>query len=159
MSIRLHKELGVNPRMTFCPRCGGEAQELVLLGTANYVGDCREHGKVYGALAGGRCPIEKYGNTLHDHRQLKPSERVPAHDICDECKKALRVQQEAIDAGGLAWRCTCGSEGGILLNENTADFVKAVREKGALGVQFDGDCPVCRQREEEANGKSGDTDI
>ena len=30
--ILLDKELGVNPTMTYCPRCGGEHRNLLLLG-------------------------------------------------------------------------------------------------------------------------------
>ena len=32
--ILLDKELGINPAMTYCPRCGGETQELALVGRA-----------------------------------------------------------------------------------------------------------------------------
>ena len=36
----LDKEKGVNPVLTFCPRCGGDAPELILMGNKGYYQDC-----------------------------------------------------------------------------------------------------------------------
>lgn len=147
-SIVLHKTLGVNPRMTFCPRCGGDGQELVLLGIANFHGYCQQHGHVYGAR-GNKCPIERCGNNLRDVKELLDCERVPGYDICDACTKTVEMQKKVISEGGIAFRCKgCGTEGAIPMSEKMAKLIHDVRAKNALGVEVES-CFHCAEKEGE----------
>jgi len=42
MAIHLHPTLGVNPKLTYCPRCGGESNELVLIGDRTAKMQCQD---------------------------------------------------------------------------------------------------------------------
>lgn len=154
-SIRLHKEKGVNAHMTFCPRCGGESNGLVLMGAADHKGTCPDHGTVYGIFPGTRyCPAEekqgvKCGKQLHDVKVVGDYERAPG-PLCEGCENTLKIQKETIEAGGIAFRClSCGAEGAIQLSENTAEFIQMIRAKGALGIEFEENCPNCHKKEED----------
>ena len=39
-SIQLHPTLGVNARLTFCQQCGGDCNEILLMGNHNYMFTC-----------------------------------------------------------------------------------------------------------------------
>jgi hypothetical protein len=148
--ITLHKKLGLNARCTFCPKCGGEGKELAMLGKNNHVGVCAAHGHIYGIGAGTtRCPASNCGNPLIEIRELTDSERVPASDWCDACHAAAKIQQDAVERGGIAWRCKgCKSEGAILKGGPNDAMIAEVRAKGFLGVELP-TCPVCEKETEE----------
>ena len=148
--ITLHKTLGLNARTTFCTKCGGEGKELSLLGNKNYTGVCAAHGHIYGIGAGThRCIVPSCGNPLTEIRELNDSEPVPAADWCDACRASAKIQQDAIEAGGIAWRCKgCKSEGAILKGGAQDAMIAEVRAKGYLGVEFP-TCPVCAKEAEE----------
>jgi len=57
--MKLHPELGVNPKLTICPRCGGEGDELVLIGNHTGVFKCPAcSGEVRGGKPlSGICPL------------------------------------------------------------------------------------------------------
>jgi len=58
-SISLHKTKGVNPRLTFCPNCGGEGPDIVLLGSRERKVTCDKCGCVnYGSSRAGKCGSE-----------------------------------------------------------------------------------------------------
>lgn len=155
MSIKLHKRLGVNPRRTFCPKCGGECQALVLLGSKNHTGVCGRHGQVFGIGENTtRCPAKDCGNRLVDIRELNDSESVPYFEGCAACKSSDTIQREAIERGGIAWRCKkCKSEGAMLKGGAHDDLIAEVRAKGCLGVELDL-CPVCVEEQKEKSNDS-----
>jgi len=141
MSITLHRERGVNPRLTFCPRCGKEANELVLLGAHEAIGECCGI-TVYG---GGRCPkcnrfTERVG-TIGEH------DRLPASQPCDECGAELAEHAKVVAEGGVYFRCTdCNASGVIKATPFAAEVRKAhgIDAPAPCGVEFtEENCPAC----------------
>lgn len=154
-SITLHPELGVNPRLTVCTRCGAEGKDLLLLGIRNYWVQCDKcNARVYGGFnRNGRpgsasvCP--SCGGTSHGKRhELKESERIP-HGLCAGCEKELAMQKEVVESGGIYFKCKCGAAGVI---KESAPICKAVRERAGIaapapvGVELD-DCPSCTKED------------
>lgn len=146
--IRLHKDKGVNPFLTFCPRCGGESQELLLLGANDKVYTCDSCGKNH--IGGGfRCQ-ECKGN-LSFSRHLREGERLPATDICDSCKKEIKEHREEVERGGVYWKCDKCHNSGII--KAGTDLAVATREVHKLeapvpcGIDFTDNaealCPIC----------------
>jgi len=150
-SIRLDPKRGVNPALTFCPRCGGETNELLLVGLA----EVRRCSKCSGRIVGppprdGICPLcHQNGREFKYLRQFDGSrERLPASQPCDKCQVEMKKHREIVEAGGVYWRCSdCKSEG--VLRE-TAELSKEVRKQMKIeppapcGVEFSKDtCPVC----------------
>lgn len=96
-SIRLHKTLGVNPRLTVCqcPICLKEhdGSSLLLFGDHNRVDTCATcNTEIYGGLSSSRpCPKCK-GTYASKTREMGDSERVPAPpEPCDQCKEWMKV--------------------------------------------------------------------
>lgn len=94
-SIRLHEELGVNPRLVTvdCQCCGREkqpGQELLLLGSTNHVYTCRAC-KHIGWPKRGKCQrpdCNSYKN--FDKRKLEPHEAVHlGTGTCSECESFM----------------------------------------------------------------------
>jgi len=109
--IPLHKERGLDPHLTFCRRCGGDANELTVgeLRKAEYApgqwtyanrGQTTEQGKV----------MEKQG--VIDNRynlsweEVPEHERVPAMEFCDSCKKEVKEHKALVADGGVYVKCT-----------------------------------------------------
>jgi hypothetical protein len=91
-SIRLHPELGVNPRLftEHCPLCGKADEQVLLLGQRNFKDTCAECGMVhiggsdrdkYGVRACKRC-----GGGVSTREILRDSERFDGKAVCDECR-------------------------------------------------------------------------
>lgn len=150
--LRLHSTLGVNPRLTVCRRCGGDGDELMLLGSQNTKCECAHCGVVFYGNPDGKardiCP--KCGRAANwiNRQELTPNERIPAPDYCDKCKAELAEHKQIVAEGGIYWRCKdCGRAGVIRKNE----FCDRVRERvkiaapEPIGVEFSkADCPACR---------------
>jgi len=152
-SIPLHPTLGVNPRMTFCTRCGGEAQELALIGRYNYKLICDCGFTMYGGRGKlTECPGCK--RSIYEARkvELEEGERVPAGEHCDACRKQEAEFAEIIKAGGILWRCAEYPAHHGAMRPN--DFTRQVRKQlktpaGPCGVELTkNECPVCRSMTE-----------
>ena len=138
--IRLSEDHGINPALTTCPRCGGEAEELVLAGdTTKY--ECNACGRMHlgrkePCICGctGFTSMGKFDGSKN---------KVFASEPCDKCKAVLRTFEE----GGIGWQCSsCGKSGVMTSN----DFTKHIREESGIKapnlcvVQFDEtSCPMC----------------
>lgn len=148
-SIMLDPERGLNPGLTCCPRCGGEGNEIALVGLAK-LWKCGRCGAVH-VEQGKRPPrkCQKCGHGLfsfvEDFDGWK--HKVAGSEPCGRCKKELAKFIEIVKAGGVFWRCKdCGAEGVIRAGE----FAELVRKKTEIeapelcGVEFDkNDCPSC----------------
>lgn len=150
MSIPLHPTLGVNPHLTFCPRCGGEVPVLLLLGAMNTKFECHDCKAVsIGARHCLKCDGQRNPNR-HGRKgrivKIEENEKLPG-SLCDDCVKRAAEWRGLVEAGGLYARCTdCGMEGVISPSEATA----SVREKHncpapeLLGIGYSkADCPEC----------------
>lgn len=154
-SITVHKRLGLNARLTFCPKCGGEGTELIMLGNKNHKGICPDHGHVYGIGARMKhCIADGCGRALTEVEELTDQEKVPSIVLCDTCQKSLKIQQEAIERGGIAWKCsTCGSEGAILKGGQHDEMIADVRAKGYTGITFS-NCPCCNKEQNQGENNN-----
>jgi len=152
-SIPFSKEHGVNPHLTFCPRCHGEANELALSG-ARHQYTCDSCGMVHlGRPASGHCEnVNCHANTsgirtLVDRGELDPSMRLPASQPCDACQAEIKTFNAEIKKGGIPIRCKdCGMEGVLKAEHKLAKKIRA--EHGLTGLEFSkADCPKCSLKE------------
>lgn len=165
MSIRLSPKFGLNPGLTCCPRCGGEANELVLAGNAwMYKCKCGQN-----VVSSGypKDPCQKcslLGKTGARHRsnftRLRAfdgsRDRVLASEPCETCKAEIKLHREEVAAGGVYWKCCdCHSEGVIKASSPFAQVVRDnlnIQAPAPAGVEFGKahGCPVCAEGEGNA---------
>jgi hypothetical protein len=150
MSIPLHPKLGVNPRLTVCRRCGGNTNELVLLGNRNKVMKCTSCNALnYGSRASDKCSACSQRSLELDH-ELSDAERVPAMAPCDACAKELDEHAAVVADGGIYFRCADCRASGVIKKSPFADAVRAAHGLEApapCGVEFTkADCPKCRSQ-------------
>lgn len=146
-SIKLHPEKGVNPKLTFCPRCGGDARELILVGADEGVYKCGECDITVFGYGHGECPKCKSTRRLSKVRTIGEHEKLPGGP-CEKCEKEMAEHDAVVAAGGVHFKCIdCGVVGVI----KDSPFAKDVRKKlkieapMPLGIEFskkDG-CPKC----------------
>lgn len=157
-SIRLHSKLGVNPKLTYCPRCKGESNELVLVGADDGKYKCRSCGlHIYG-YGKGKCPKCDAGHTLERIGTVEEHERLPATRPCDGCRAELDEHGKVVAEGGVYFKCKdCNATGAI---RASAPLAGAVREKAGVaapapcGVEFSkADCPACGPNNVKGNSK------
>lgn len=152
-NLILHKTKGVNPHMTFCPRCHAEANELLLLGHVDHVHVCKGCGLAHLENTAPRmCRNSRCQNGNFESRKLGDNERLPASEPCDACKTELAEHKAVVDAGGVYWRCTDCKGHGVI--KGTNEFAISVRKAHKLeapapcGVEFSKeDCPACAQQQ------------
>ena len=152
-SVTLSKKHGLNPAMTYCRRCGGETNEILLLGNA----------KKYECSACGGLTVGKYPRngcqlcgsnigfkSLGEYNGAKDG-RLPANSLCDACKEEEKLFQAEVAKGGLRWTCSkCGSFGVIKAGHPFIDaFKSSGRDPKTEGVLFgefgEGQCPRCQE--------------
>lgn len=158
MSIPIHKDRGIDPHLTYCQRCGGEADELTL-------------GVLMKAeLPNGQWVYANRGKTEKLRRELEQKkiipfqtylqwqeitdtrERVPASEPCKKCRDELDMMEEIVKRGGCYFKCAeCGQEG--VLRE-TSTIAKQVRKLAGIeppepvGFEFE----ACVQHTPEGEG-------
>lgn len=149
MGLILHREKGVNPHLTYCRRCGGDANEIMLVGMHDGKYQCDICKMMhYGYPSRGRCQNKECGAfQVTKIGVLEDGEKLPAHDPCDSCKKEIAEHKAVVADGGVYWHCTKGHRGVL---RASSDLSKLVREKMQIappapcGVEFDEDrCPAC----------------
>ena len=145
-SITLDNDLGINCRMTMCARCGGDGEELLLLGNKNFVATCRQCGaEIYGCSRGHREVCPKCRGASFDIRKLTDYERVPT--LCQKCQDEIANFNKIIAEGGLPFKCDkCGAQGVLKKSKFTDNFKQTAFDNGAIanvtdvvGVNF-GSC-------------------
>lgn len=142
--ILLHPTKGVNPYLTYCPRCGGDGRDLILVGRKDSVNECRACKLT--VFGGGPCP--KCGMSTEFVRKMEDREKLPG-GLCEACEKEEAEHEAAVAEGGVYFKCAdCGVRGVI---KASAPFAAKVREAHGIaapkpcGVEFtkkDG-CPQC----------------
>ena len=146
--IVLDEKKGINPRLTFCTNCGGDAEELMLIGNQTKVYRCNSCDTIhYGSVYKKECQNCGNENWSFDH-DLVDNEKLPASEPCEKCKNV----DEEVKNGGVYWKCRdCGSKGAVKAD---AQLSIDVREKMGIsapdpcGVEFNKDegCPVCGEK-------------
>jgi hypothetical protein len=141
MSIQLHPTLGVNPKLCYCPRCGGESNTFMLIGNRTSIKQCADCGtKLIGhrsyepcGKCGSRGPHATVG-------EVGENDKLPG-DICEGCKAEISEHKKLVEAGGIYFKCKTCSATGVVKAETR--LAKAVREKSGIaapapvGVEFD----------------------
>ena len=151
MSITLHKELGVNPHMTVCRRCG-DGKELVLLGNKTIIVKCYSCGiTCYGGKPKlGRCPsCNEQSNYWETIGEIKEYDKLPSSELCEACETEIALHEKIVSEGGIYWKCADCSANGVI---KSSEFANDVRSTHGLtngepcGVEFTKeDCPNCNQ--------------
>lgn len=134
----LHSKLGVNPRLTVCPRCGGDTNEIVLLGNYNSIKECVGCGaRVVGPTKECACGCRNYRVV----RELDAHEKLTSSSLCDACAAELKEHEAIVADGGIYFKCDqCGSSGVI---RGSAQLAQALRRKTGkaapepIGVRFE----------------------
>lgn len=143
-SIPLHKEHGLNPKLTFCPRCGDEGNEIMLIGARDDKFTCRACTTVsFGARKCLKCADGGAGTT----EKIGASERLPG-SLCTACKTEVAEHKREVAAGGVYFRCAdCNAQGVIKAGTQFAVRVRefhATPAPAPIGVEFsNADCPQC----------------
>jgi hypothetical protein len=146
--VTLHPTKGVNPRLTCCEQCGGEMNDLILLGTRDYYTTCAICDVKL--IGGGKCP--KCQRPGINKTPLPPGP-LPS-GVCASCQEKNKQCEEMVVAGGIYWKCgDCGSMGAVSGDSELSKRVRAqmgIEPPQACGVEFDKDtCPTCIKLQEE----------
>jgi hypothetical protein len=147
--ITLHPTLGLNPRLTYCTRCGRDGPDLMLLGNRNWKRKCASCGCInYGASAKddcGSCGVKLWNS---ERIELEEREKLPG-SLCNDCQKEVDQHAAIVAEGGIYWKCRDCKKGGVIWG--SSELAKRVREKMGVeppkpcGVEFtkaEG-CPAC----------------
>jgi len=148
--IQLSEKYGVNPTLTYCPRCGGEGQEIALVGRAIEY-ECHNcKGRIVG-IHPRTCPHCESSQGFTSLGEFDGSgERLPG-EICDSCQKEIEQLKKIVEEGGIYWKCAnCKNRGVIRKNE----FTEMVREHSGIeppdpvGIEFTKEeCPECSKND------------
>jgi len=145
--MRLHPEKALNPFMTVCPQCGGEANELLLVGAHDTVYRCVDCDMRHiGRPKKGIC--QKCGSTVTKERKLEEHERLPASQPCEKCQKLNDAASKIVAEGGILWKCvTCGSAGAIKADHPLSRDVRkqmGIEPPKPCGIELnEKTCPLC----------------
>lgn len=150
MNVRLHPEKGLNPRVTICIACGADVG-VILLGSNELVYTCDKCGRNHLGGKPKRCPCGEL-HLFTKKRKVGDYEKIPL-GLCKSCEEELEKHKSMVKEGGVYWRCTKCRNAGVILNNH--ELAKIVRDKlkieppAPCGVEFDGDCPACKKKEQE----------
>lgn len=152
--------LASNKRMTYCPVCNGNAEEVVVGDVIRYVGP---NGEVFGyGHPGGvlsqellKQGIKYVAVPLEDH------EKAPGSHPCPDCAAGIAMQRKRneleVIKGGLHWYCVQCRSHGVVVAGDSKGFSAQVR--GASGVQPPNQLGVkftnCQQHAAEDDPKTG----
>lgn len=146
-SIPLHPEKGVNPHLTICPGCGEDGEEILLLGTSDYIHRCTAcNTNQLATKRAKKCP-QCGEHALQFVRQLETQEKLPG-SLCKKCSDARDVVDAAVKEGGVYWKCKdCNSNGALKAEAQLAKDVRkqmGIKAPKPCGVEFTKEnCPVC----------------
>jgi hypothetical protein len=129
--------------MTFCARCGGDADELMLIGNLTVIRECAScDRKLYGMRSTDKCACGSYG----PHREVGrvgERDKLPAVELCKKCQQEIAEHEAIVTSGGVYWRCLeCKCEGVIKPNDFTKAVRKTMKEQGTLEDEEHGPCGV-----------------
>jgi hypothetical protein len=151
--MHLDKKKGVNPFLTYCPRCGGEGSELLLVGNRQYTQTCPSCGVVnIGGADYGKCNNCRGDMSGVERVKIPDGTKLPG-GLCEKCEKEVKEFEELVAAGGIYWKCKCGASGVVKANTQTAmEFRKAVGVEAPepVGMSVE-NCPMCMIKEEGGN--------
>lgn len=146
--IRLHKTLGLNPRLTVCYVCGKELADIALLGDQNFLWHCNDCDINFIGKEKTRKCVQCKRTHIERVRELDKFEKIPL-GLCEQCQKLKDEAAKAVAEGGVYWHCkTCGSSGALTRDNPIAPLVREslqVRPPEPCGVEVS-NCPACAQK-------------
>jgi hypothetical protein len=151
MSIRLHPKLGLNPVLTYCCRCGGESQELILAGDARVYQcqTCKQ--KMIGDRAES-CPKCHVKMAYLEKFTPEFGTKLPSREPCDNCKNEIEEHRRIVADGGIYWKCSACTASGVIKMDGFTMAVRAQLKIDApkpCGVEFSQkDCPACGPKDD-----------
>jgi len=165
--VDIHPTRGLNPHLTFCPRCGGDGPDLILLGTREKLWQCNNcEAKIFGHRQSEKCPKCHEGGGRQPYtssgftfvRNIGEHEKLPG-SLCKGCEDELAEHKVIVAAGGIYWKCKdCHASGVIRGGSGLAEEVRRVSKiepPNPVGFEFtkvEG-CPSCGQKEVEDDSK------
>jgi hypothetical protein len=160
-SIPVHPERGLDPHLSFCPRCGGETNAIA-------IGHIKKaelpNGQLVYAQKGKQSNIMKQlreqnmigWNERLDWRDLGENERIPDSEVCEKCKTEIEEWADLVKAGGAYMKCSaCGCNGVIKPGTELAEAVRkstGIEPPDPVGVEFDNCSAHGAVLEEESPG-------
>jgi hypothetical protein len=153
--ITLDPKQGVNPHLTYCPRCGGESKELILIGNRKYKTLCSNCNTMnYGSRKNEKCGRCKEQMFNAKQEEISEWEKLPATEPCDKCKEEIDQHRKIVAAGGVYVRCKTCNMKGVAIPESQA--AKMTRE--AMKIQAPDPCGLefenCEQHKEATDGNA-----
>lgn len=147
-TVILSKKFGVNPTLTFCPHCGKDTPEILLVGDAQQY-ECTSCHKFIVGKRPKECPFCQSSLIVHVGPFDGTRNKLPAHDLCEDCKKLAIALTEEVEKGGVRWKCQdCKAEGVIKHGAPAAiRFKEEYPDKKGLMLS-EASCPVCRKEME-----------
>ena len=140
--IPLHKERGLDPHLTRCPRCGGPSNDLTVgaITVAHVPGDPDSHITMWSTGQGEKVRRELHAKGIdYMIRPARDGEVLPGGP-CDACQKEMDAHAAIVRSGGIYFKCDeCGRRGVV----KPSPFATAVREKAdvktpdPVGLAFD----------------------
>ena len=148
----IHKTKGIctNPRAAYCPRCGGDAPGLVMIGAEDQVSQCVYCDiNLYGFTSNQQCPNCYRHDGIIFVRRLEDHEKVPGSP-CDTCLEEIREHAEIVAAGGVYFRCLKCKRSGVIKQNALSTQVRdehGIAAPAPCGVEFNEDelCPKCQE--------------
>lgn len=146
-SLSVHPTKGLDPRLTYCRRCGGDCEELTLgairkgtLPNGQLVyADVRSKYKLAQELLESG-DINHKGDITWS--SLDDYEKVPVTEPCNSCKSELLIEAEEVKKGGVYIKCiACGVRGVIKAETNLAKEVRAntgIQAPNSVGLESAG---------------------
>lgn len=132
--IPLDPKLGVNAKLTFCRRCGGEARELMLIGSNKGIYKCAAGHTMFGRptpnTSSGDCPSCGRLTSWTKTGEIGEYDKLPSSEPCDSCKEELAEHEKLVDQGGVYVKCVdCGVQGVAKPGTNYAKFIREMHQK------------------------------
>lgn len=151
--LTIHPQRGLNPHLGFCPACGEENGEILLIGIHNRVYTCAYCGtQNYGANNMSKCASCKSKLDRSPFREIEENEKIPG-SLCTKCENERKTMREEVARGGIYWMCKDCNSHGVIKAES--EFAKEVRRKTGIqapnpvGAEFTKeDCPACGPKRE-----------
>ncbi len=151
-NIPINPKKGLDPRLTYCGRCGCETNEII-------IGDNRLMENTDGQKA-----LAPRGQTTQIARKLGwdhytvnevPEGKLPATEPCDSCKAELIEWDEIAKAGGVYFRCDECKQSGMIKPSDYATVLRkhtGTEPNDPCGVTFE----TCRMHTTEDQDDSDD---